>query len=108
MSPFFNSVGKLLISTLSLMKKCNLGANKSECSVRIFTGMLPKVEDFVGSKSLSWVSIISKETCRKKNLSQASIPIFFFEVKEYQTPLEEQVANPHRNHGMINQLVVPR
>ena len=46
MSPFFNSF------MLSLMKKCNIGANNSECSVRTFTGMLPKVEDFNGSKSL--------------------------------------------------------
>ena len=47
MSPFFNSFGKLLVFMLSVMKTCNIGANNSECSVRTFTGMLPKVEDFV-------------------------------------------------------------
>ena len=35
--------------------------------------MLPKVEDFVGSKYLSLFSISSKETCWKENLSLASI-----------------------------------
>ena len=69
MSPFFNSFGKLLVFTVSFMKKCSIGANKFECSVRIFTGMLPKVEDFVRSKSLSRVSIFFKETCWKENFS---------------------------------------
>ena len=41
MSPFFNSFGNLLVSMLSLMKSCTDGANKSECSDDIFTGILP-------------------------------------------------------------------
>ena len=53
MSPFFNSFGNLLVSILSLMKSCTNGANKSECSVNIFTVVLPKGETLVGSKLLS-------------------------------------------------------
>ena len=59
MSPFFNSFGNLFVFTLSLMKKCNIGANKSECSVRNFTRMLPKVEDFVGLGFFRWAGVWS-------------------------------------------------
>ena len=50
MSSFFNSFGNLLVYIASLMKSCTNGANKSECSVNILTGMLPKGEGLVGSK----------------------------------------------------------
>ena len=66
MSPFFNSFGKLLLSILSLRKKCTNGANKSECSVNIFTGMLPKGEALVGDNAML---VICSILCTNDNSS---------------------------------------